>query len=249
MRRFYILAAFSAICILAFSGCDSGSSAPDITSIPLPDPIDPANFNQVVTNYNPLFPLIPGSTSLFKGETPGGTEEILVEVTDRKKLVQGVTTTVVRDRVWLDGVLIEDTDDWYAQDNDGNVWYLGEDVKNYENGVVVDRHGSWESGVDGALAGIIMWASPNQGSVYYQEFYAGEAEDVGEVLALNETVTVPYGSLSSCVKTEDTTPLEPDVLEYKFFCPGLGHALTVDITEGGLRFELVEATGYDRPTL
>jgi hypothetical protein len=148
----------------------------------------------------------------------------------------------VRDRVWLDGELIEDTDDWYAQDKDGNVWYFGEDVKNYENGVLVDRSGSWEAGVDGAKAGVVMWAQPEVGSIYYQEYYQGQAEDIGEVVSDNETVDVPYGTMSGCLQTEDTTPLEPDVLEYKYYCPGVGQALTIDVTEGNARFELTEVT-------
>ncbi len=153
-----------------------------------------------------------------------------------------MVTTIIRDRVWLEGELIEDTDDWYAQDKNGNVWYFGEDVKNYTNGVLTDRSGSWEHGVDGALAGIIMFRNPKIGSIYRQEYLRGQAEDVGQVLALEETVDVPFGTLTGCVKTEDTTPLEPDVLEYKYFCPGIGVALEIDVTENNTRFELTEVT-------
>ena len=224
------------------AGCDSAGTAPELTSLPLPDPVNPGNFSQHVSDFNPLFPLEPGLSTTISGVSPEGAETILWEVTDRKKLIQGVTATVVRDRVWLEGELIEDTDDWFAQDNDGNVWYLGEDVKNYRDGVLTDRHGSWEHGVDGAMAGIIMYANPRIGHIYRQEYYAGQAEDVGEVLATNETVQVPYGTLTGCVKTEDTTPLEPDVLEHKYFCPGIGGVLEVDIAEGGRRFELIDAT-------
>ncbi len=237
-------ACISVLMIAAFASACSSTTQPEIETIAIPDPLSPSDFSQTVTTYNPFFPLKVGATSRFIGQTPGGEEEILVEVTDRKKLVQGITTTVIRDRVWLDGELIEDTDDWYAQDKNGNVWYLGEDVKNYSGGILTDRKGSWESGVDGALAGVIMWAQPKVGSIYYQEFYKGEAEDVGEVLDVDVSVTVPYGSMTGCTLTEDTTPLEPDVLEHKYFCPGLGHVLTIDITEGNQRFELVEAFGY-----
>lgn len=217
--------------LLLLAACDSTSNAPEITGIPLPDAVDPATFSETIATPNPYFPLVVGLTARFEGQSPDGQEVILVEVTDRKKLVQGVTTTVVRDRVWIDGVLVEDTDDWYAQDLDGNVWYFGEDVKNYENGQVVDRAGSWEAGVDGAMAGILMWAQPRVGAIYYQEFYRGEAEDVGEVLALGETVTVPLGTYEGCLKTEDTTALEPGVREHKYYCPGLGQVLEVNLTE------------------
>ena len=170
----------------------------------------------------------PGTSRRVVGQTADGEEVILVEVTGQTKEILGVMTTVVRDRVWLEGVLIEETFDWYAQDNDGNVWYFGEDEKEMEAGRVVSTAGSWQAGVDGARAGIIMWAQPKVGSIYYQEYYEGEAEDIGEVLSLNETITVPFGRFEGCLKTEETTPLEPDVLEHKYYCPGLGHALTVE---------------------
>ena len=177
----------------------------------------------------------------YVGQVPEGEEVILVEVTDQKKVIQGVTTTVVRDRVWLNNELVEDTDDWYAQDRDGNVWYFGEDAKNYKDGQLTDRAGSWESGVNGALAGILMWAQPKVGSIYYQEYYKGQAEDVGEVVSLNETVTVPYGTFQGCLKTEDTTALEPGVREYKYYCPGIGVVLEENLTEG-TTVELTEVT-------
>lgn len=224
--------------VLVLAACDS-SSSPDISSIPLPAAVVPANFPYPAASLNTYFPLEIGMSTRLVSQTADGEEIVLVEVTNRQKLVQGVTTTVVRDRVWLDGELIEDTDDWYAQDKDGNVWYFGEDVKNYSNGVLTDRAGSWEAGVDGALAGIIMWAQPSVGQPYYQEYYRGHAEDVGEVLALNETVTVPLATYTNCIKTEDTTALEPDVLENKFYCPGVGVALVDDLTEGKSE-ELVE---------
>jgi len=233
------------LCLWLLAGCDTGGSGPEVTTLSLPDPVDPANFPSDPGPLNPYFPLEVGLTTRIIGLAPEGEEVILVEVTDRKKLIQGVVTTVVRDRVWLDGELIEDTDDWFAQDRSGNVWYFGEDVKNYANGEIVDRHGSWESGVDGAMAGIVMHAVPRVGSIYRQEYYRGHAEDIGEVIALDQTVDVPFGRLEGCVQTEDTTPLEPDVLEYKYFCPGVGNALTVDVSEGNARFELVEVGNPD----
>ena len=123
------------------------------------------------------------------------------------------------------------------------VWYFGEDAKEIEHGHVVSTAGSWQAGVDGARAGIIMWAQPKVGSIYYQEYYEGEAEDIGEVLSLNETITVPFGRFEGCLKTEETTRLEPDVLEHKYYCPGLGHALTLDMEDGDTRYELIAVEG------
>ncbi len=230
------------ICVLG-TGCDSTSIQPDITDVPLPTAINPANFVAGVAIPNPLFPLAPGTSRLVVGQTADGEEVILVEVTDQTKEILGVMTTVVRDRVWLKGTLIEETFDWYAQDNDGNVWYFGEEEKEMEAGGVVSTAGSWQAGVDGARAGIIMWAQPKVGSIYYQEYYEGQAEDIGEVLSLNETITVPFGRFDGCLKTEETTQLEPDVLEHKYYCPGLGHALTLDMEDGGTRYELIAVEG------
>ena len=241
MKKRLIIRLFLGLVFLISMGCDSTSTQPEITGIPLPSPVNPADFPATITTQNPYWPIVVGTSMRYVSQVPEGEEMILVEVTDRKKLVQGVTTTVVRDRVFLNGELIEDTDDWYAVDKDGNVWYFGEDVKNYKDGVVTDRAGSWEAGVDGALAGILMWADPKVGSIYYQEYYKGQAEDVGEVLAKNETVTVPYGTFQGCLKTEDTTALEPDVREYKYYCAGIGVVLEENVKDG-TRVELTEVT-------
>lgn len=182
--------------------------------------IDPANFVSVVDN--PYFPLSPGTKMVFEGETADGHERIEVFVTHETKQVMGVTCIVVRDTVWIDGELAEDTYDWYAQDKEGNVWYFGEEVKDYASGVVVSTAGSWEAGVDGALPGIVMYADPQLGVEYRQEYYAGEAEDMGKLISLNESITVPYGSFEGCLVTEDWTPLEPGFVEHKTYCPGIG---------------------------
>ena len=132
----------------------------------------------------------------------------------------------MRDRVSLNGNLIEDTVDWYAQDEAGNVWYLGEDVKDYENGRVVSTKGSWEWGVKGALPGIIMWANPSAhvGEGYRQEYFKGEAEDWGKVIATSVTVPTGIGALSGCVQTEDWSGIEANTNEYKYYCPSIGLA-------------------------
>lgn len=148
---------------------------------------------------------------------------------------------MVRDRVYVDDELVEDTDDWYAQDADGNVWYLGEATAAYENGVLVDTDGSFEWGVDGALPGVVMWADPaaHLGEEYRQEFYEGEAEDWGKVIRVGESATVPWGSWDGCIVTEDWNGLEAGTLEHKTYCPDIGFVLEVKVQGGGERVELV----------
>jgi hypothetical protein len=143
--------------------------------------------------------------------------------------------------VYVGGVLVEDTEDWYAQDAAGNVWYLGEDSREIRNGQVVSHAGSWSWGTRGALPGIIMWADPaaRVNEAYRQEFLKGEAEDWGKVVAVNRTVTVPHGTLTNCISTEDWNGLEPDEVETKFYCPGIGFVLETFESE---RVELVGVT-------
>jgi len=201
-------------------------------------PIDSADFVAVVDN--PYWPLTLGTTLIYEGETEDGPERIVVEVIDDTKVILGVTCTVVRDRVFLDGELIEDTLDWYAQDTEGNVWYFGEDSKEIEDGQVVDTAGSWEAGVAGATPGIIMKGDPEVGDQYRQEFFAGEAEDMAKILSLNESVTVAAGSFDNCWQIMEWSALEPEVVAHKFYAPGVGSILEIHV-EGDLeRVELVE---------
>ena len=215
-------------------GCDVGATGPDY------DPqIDPANFVASVTN--PLFPLTPGTRWTYRD----GNETNTVEVLATTKTILGIQATVVLDRVFVNGQLTEDTFDWFAQDRDGNVWYLGEDTRELENGVVVSTDGSWEAGVDGAKPGIIMWGDPaaHLGQEYRQEYYQGEAEEWGKVVAVNQSVTVPFGSFTGCLETEDWNALEggrSGSLETKFYCPNIG--FTLEITGSGGRVELTALT-------
>jgi hypothetical protein len=194
-------------------------------------PFDPANF--VVGVTNPLFPLTPGTIDYFEGQADGAAQTDSAEVLSDHKTILGIEATIVHDRVYTDGELIEDTFDWYAQDTAGNVWYLGEDTKELDNGQVISTEGSWEAGVSGAQAGIIMWADPaaHIGELYRQEFARGVAEDLGKVAAVNQTVDIAYGTLTGCVKTEDTSAIEPGVLENKYYCPGIG--LTAEYGQNG----------------
>jgi hypothetical protein len=200
-----------------------------------PISLDPADFTAQVDN--PYWPMAPGS----KWEYRSADERIVVTVTEKKKTVDGIEARVLRDVVTGNGKLVEVTDDWYAQDSAGNVWYLGEDTKEYENGKVSSTKGSWENGVDGAEAGIIMPATPRVGLSYRQENYKGEAEDRAKVLSLGAKVKVPFGRFNNALETEDTTPLEPDVVEHKFYAKGVGPVLKTAASGGG-REELVSFT-------
>jgi hypothetical protein len=192
--------------------------------------IDPANFVSEVDN--PYFPLVPGTVLVYEGQSDGEREVVTIRVTRQTKEIMGVTAVVVRDTVEVAGEVHEDTFDWYAQDVDGNVWYFGETTKEYEGGKVVTREGSWEAGVDGALAGVIMPADPEVGLAYTQEHYASEAEDKGEIVGVGESISIPYGSFGDVVVTEDWTPLEPKVLETKSYAPGVG-VVFEEIVKGG----------------
>jgi hypothetical protein len=208
---------------------DSGEYDPDL---------DPASFVEVIDN--PWFPLQPGMRWVYEGKTAEDeTERIVVVVTDRRRDVMGISAAVVRDTVSIEGEVIEDTFDWFAQDADGNVWYLGEETKEYEDGEVVSTEGSWEAGVDGALPGIIMEADPQVGDAYRQEYYAGEAEDLAEVVRTGESETVPAGSFDGLVVIKEWNPLEPEAIEEKYYAQGVGTVLENKVRGGQERVELV----------
>jgi hypothetical protein len=200
--------------------------------------IDPANFVGEIDNK--YFPLEPGTTFVYEGKTEEGTERIEVTVTHDTRRVMGVECVVIRDKVFLEGSLIEDTFDWYAQDKEGDVWYFGEDTKEFENGEVKSTSGSWEAGVDGAKPGIIMQADPKVGETYRQEYYEGEAEDIAKVLSKDESATVPYGSFDELLMTREWNPLEPGVTEQKYYAPGIGTVLEVGVKGNSDRVELIE---------
>lgn len=185
---------------------------------------------------NPYFPLMPGTLYRYTGtiidpDEPGESEMLAIEdlVTRDVEIVGGVRTTVVRAREWIDGLLVEDTRDFYAQDTAGNVWYFGEDTTAFEyddDGNLVDtsNDGQWRAFENGALPGFIMPAyPPSVGSQYYQEYApADDAVDQAEILALDETVTGPTGVFANVLKTLEFTELEPDVFEHKLYALGVG---------------------------
>ncbi|MBI2523178.1 hypothetical protein HYW19_02195 [Candidatus Woesearchaeota archaeon] len=199
--------------------------------------INPADFGTRVNNRYLTF--TPGATYIYEGKTEEGTERTEVYVTNNIKNVMGVDVIEVRDRVWLNDELIEDTKDWYAQDRYGNVWYFGEDSKELVNGKVVSIEGSWEAGVDGAKPGIIMRSEPKIGDAYRQEYYKGKAEDMAEVVALGVKVKVKFGSFSDCLQTRDWNPLEQGYGEYKYYCPQAGNLVYEIGIENGEGAQLI----------
>ena len=201
--------------------------------------LDPRDFTTTINN--PFFPLVPGTTYIYEGNKEGSPLRDVFEVTDHTKVIMGIKCREIHDRVYVDGVLEEDTLDWFAQDEDGNVWYFGEDTKELDPaGNVVSTEGSWEAGVDGALPGIIMEAHPRVGDTYRQEFAPGVAEDMATVLALNKTVKVPFGNFNGCLQTKEFTPLEPDQFEHKYYAAGIGFIRSVLVKGGKEELQLVD---------
>ena len=192
---------------------------------------------------NPWWPMRPGSRWVYRETDAGGApQRVVVTVTPRTKLIaNGVTARVVHDAVTEDGVPVEITDDYYAQDRCGNIWYLGEDTKEYENGKVTSTSGSFEAGVEGAQGGVVVPAKPTPGLEYRQEFYRGEAEDRAQVISLTDQAEVPYGHFGrgKVLLTREWNPLEPKSLELKFYARGIGPVLAIGVSGGSDREELV----------
>jgi hypothetical protein len=202
--------------------------------------INPTNF--VGTIDNPFYPLPPGTNFIFVGKINGVVvESNVVAVTHNTKVIQGVTCVEVHDTVFRGGVLAEDTLDWYAQDKDGNVWYFGENTHELDGNEITSIDGSFKGGVNGAKPGIIMEVHPAVGDFYRQEFDLDNAEDVAEVLSLTQSLTVAVGPFTNCLQTKETSPLEPDALENKYYARGVGNVLVIDLVTGE-RLELVQVT-------
>ena len=228
----------TAICfVLLLAAVACGGESESRAELPQggePVELDPAELTTQVDN--PYWPMEQGSRWVYREDDK---LQVVVTVTNRKKTVAGIDALVVHDVVTENGEVIEDTFDWYAQDAEGNVWYLGEDTKELEDGKVVSTSGSWEAGVDGAQAGIVVPADPQPGMKYRQEHYEGEAEDRAEVLRVDATATVPFGVFRDVLQTKDTTPLEPSLVEHKFYARGIGPVLAIAVSNGGGREELV----------
>lgn len=193
---------------------------------------DPDDFVDEIDN--PYLPLDPGSIWVYRGEDSID----FVWVTHRTKEILGVETRVVRDFAFVDGKLAEATTDWFAEDQDGNVWYFGEATAEFENGRPVSTEGSWQAGRDGALPGIVMLAHPEVGDTYAQENAPGIAKDHATVTSLDACADVPFGSFRHVLRTHEFTPLDPDLQESKFYAKGIGPILSIDENTGE-REELV----------
>jgi hypothetical protein len=252
-----LLLAATLIC----AGCASNGNAPSASNPPNPpaldspaspsmapklptgaDPVslDPANFSADITN--PYWPMKPGTRWIYRGVEEGESpqEIVIVATTSTKKLANGITARVVRDTARSEGQIVEDTVDWYAQDSEGNLWYMGEQTAEFEKGKVVSRAGSWEAGKDGAMPGIMIPARPEVGQKYRQEYKKGEAEDNGQVIATDNLVGVKAGQYKGALVTIDTSTIEPDVAEFKFYAPNVGPVLALDVSGGAAREELVK---------
>lgn len=245
MKRTILFIAPLAAVALA-TGCGS-SSTPGTQkgSVATPLPIgaesvtlDPADFTTTIDN--PYWPMPPGRTWTFRETDGTGTaQKITITVTDRTVTLMGIEARVIRDVATERGAFVEVTDDFYAQDRDGNLWYFGEDTKEYKNGRVASTKGSWRAGVDGAQPGIALPGTPRVGLSYRQEYLAGQAEDAARVLSLDERVEVPQGRYDRVLMTKDFTPLEPRVLEHKFYARGVGPVLSLHVAGGSGKQELI----------
>jgi hypothetical protein len=202
---------------------------------------DPSHF--VGTIDNRYFPLPVGRTLVYRGGEGGSRETDRLHVTDTTKVIEGVTATVVHDVVSSEGHTQEITNDWYAQDDQGNVWYLGEDTRVLLGNGHVDRSGSWRWGVDGAQPGLIMEATPRPPDAYRQECLTGEAEDMAWTVERGGSIDVGYGRVRRIVRSFEFTRLEPNVVSEKVYAPGLGIVRERDLHGGNETFELVEVHG------
>jgi hypothetical protein len=246
MRRGLIAALALTGAAIALTACggdgdgDGGdSSGSELPTGSEPANLDPSQFTAEITN--PYWPMSVGSKWVYNERDPEGDLRVVVTVTDQtKRIANGIEARVVHDVVSRGGEPVEVTDDWYAQDAEGNIWYLGEDTAEYEDGEVVSREGSFEAGVDGAEPGVLMPAAPRPGLEYRQEYLEGEAEDFAEVLGTDATASVPFGDFTGVLRTKDTNPLDdPPQVENKYYARDVGPVLTVDLASGA-REELVD---------
>ena len=236
------LTAVAAIPLLILSACASKKTPTAAPTATAPTAMMPAKWASEVTN--PWYPLKPGAVYTYTGSEDGEPLKDVLKVTSKKKVVQGVSATVVDDRVYKKGVLVEKTKDWYAQDSKGNVWYLGEATAELDrNGKVTSTEGSWESGRNGAHAGIFMPAHPTVGFSAYQEYYKGHAEDRFEILSLTANVSTPAAASTTALLSRETSRLEPDVVDHKIYVKGIGDVVEKTVKGGSEKLILQSVTG------
>jgi hypothetical protein len=204
--------------------------------------LDPADFSIVIDN--PYFPLPVGRTLVYRGVKDGQTQEDRITVTNQTKVVaEGITARVVTDVATHDGNLLEKTSDWYAQDDRGNVWYVGEDTAAYLPNGKVDTSGSWEAGVHDAEPGIIMEADPQIPDAYRQEFLNGQAEDTAWTVDRGGSISVPAGTFKNTLTSLEATRLEPGAYDQKVYAPGIGIVLEQALTGATETAQLVASLG------
>jgi len=224
------IAIMTSTLLLLLFGCKKDTTR-QIDSSYKPD-VNPSNFTNSTNISNPYYPALPGKKYIYEGQTDEGLNKVEEQRLVETKTIMGVICIVVSFKEYINGKLTEDTRDWYAQDNDGNLWYFGEAVDNYNaNGTLSDHGGSWEAGVDGALPGIIMPANPQTGMRYREEYYFNHAEDEAEITDTGISETISLGTYDNCIKTKNWTVLEPDVLEIKIYAPAIGLIKEVSISE------------------
>jgi hypothetical protein len=212
-----LTAAVAAAAIIAgISGASAGTSA----HRGYEPVLNPKDFVRVINN--PYYPLPVGRTLIYRGVRDGQTQTDRVHVTSGTKVLEGITATAVSDVARHNGKLLEKTTDWFAQDKQGNVWYLGEDTAAYLPNGQIDRSGSWQAGVHDGEPGIIMLAHPQIPDAYRQEFLRGQAEDTAWIINRGGSVKVPFGTLHHILTSLEFTRLEPGVIDQKLYAPGIG---------------------------
>jgi len=227
--------AIVALVVLAVLGVGPSASG---TTPPVPKAAD---FSPRIDN--PWFPLLAGSTYVYRGVKDGQASREVLTVTRQVKTIDGSRCAVVQDRLYLSGSLEERTTEWYSQDKQGNVWYFGENTAELaKDGHVTSTSGTWRAGVDGARPGVYMFAQPKVGQTAQQEFYKGQAQDHFRVLSLRTSVSVPYISTRKAMLTQEWTPLEPGVLDHKLYVRGIGTVLEQTVKGGDERAALVSLT-------
>ncbi len=223
---------FSTLALFLSTSCKKDEVVRLIDLTYQPD-ITPVRFLNSTEITNTYFPAPVGKTYIYEGHTGDGLERIEEKRLTSTKTIQSIECVIVNFKAYLNGILIEEAFDWYAQDNDGTVWYFGEAVDNYNpDGTFKDHAGSWEAGVDGAKPGIIMPANPTLGLAYREEYYFNEAEDEAEITSVNLNVSIPFGIFTNCIRTSNWTELEPDANENKFYAPGIGLVKEENVTDG-----------------
>jgi hypothetical protein len=227
--------------VLVPSASSAPSSTPSACGTTYAPVLDPANFATAIDN--PYFPLPVGRTLVYNGVKDGQTQVDRVTVTSQKKVILGIATTVVNDVATHDSTVLEKTFDYYAQDKQGNVWYLGEDTTHFLPNGKADTSGSFEAGVDGAQPGIIMEASPKIPDAYRQECYAGQAEDTAWIVGTQGSAKVPYGTVRDVLSTLEATQIEPGAYDQKVYGPGVGIVSEKSLTGPAEFAQLVSVTG------